>query len=281
METECFIDYLQYSIDWKSLPQLGLQCKPIRNYKIGIENYDGSRSYFGNALTPERALVIYSGKPLARMRHDGLPTLDFIEQIIESGAKISRLDMTIDFYVGDDFLSVDDFREFWQNGLIESRHAEKEPTFYGTLTSEEIKVETLNFGEASKRAKKGMVRVYDTGLTQNFARDIITRIEVEEKREKAHLQATRCCDYGIANVLKTTFDVAHPTWLKGIGTSVAPTHRGLAIDNGSDAMDNRWAWLLMQVAPAMKEAIVHDLAYERYDRILELMDYLDPYEELI
>lgn len=281
MEAEVFIDYLQYSINYRKTPAGNKSIKPIRNYKTATQNFDGGRTYYGNILTPEKALVIYSGNPLVMMRKNGLPTLDFIEQIIEAGGKISRIDMTVDFYVGDDFLTPNDFVEFWQNGIIESSHAEFEPKFYGTVTSDGTFLETLNFGDVSKRAKRGMVRVYDTGLTQNLDRYMITRVEVEDKREKAHSSAVRCIDYGIASVLPTRFNVAHPTWIKGIGSSIAPTHRGAKKETDKDDMTSRWEWLLTQVAPALKDAIVHDLSYERYDRIEEFLNFIDPYEEIL
>jgi hypothetical protein len=273
MITETFIDYLQYSIPMKNIDAPHVRISPIANYKIGYRTLDDTRIYMGNALN-NKALIVKSGQAMINSRNDGLTDIELLALTIESGGVVSRLDMTIDFYVGDDFLVPKDFLQFRLDGLIKYSQIDVEPTFIGKHNELGSHFETIKFGDSKKRGKKGEARVYDKGIELGLERYLITRVEIEDKREAAHLSATRCIDYGIAPTLKSRFDVINDTWQRGIGASVAPTHRGVEKDKEFDEITRRWLWLFNQVAPALGQAIRRDLddgRTDRYEHFVELV----------
>lgn len=279
MLSEIFIDYLQYSIDERYIPSGVWKISPVQNYKAGYKDTTGIRYYVGNALT-KKALVVMSGEPLIQTRNDGLTDSETIRLALERGGIISRIDMTCDIYLSDNFLLPTDFVNFWRQGKVVSKHAEHEPKFIGSVTQSGNEIETLNFGGGDRRAKHGMVRVYDKGLDLGLERFLITRIEVEDKRKYAQKSAERILDYGIAPTLKTRFDVMDDTFNEALGTSVAPTHRGIAKLHEVDEITRRWDWLFNQVAPSLGVAAKHDADNGRFDRFEEFIriveDHMKP-----
>lgn len=258
MITHKFLDWLQYSIDEKHAPMhddpkiLG----GFEGYRYGWQNPDGTKVYTGHNKS-QKALVIHSGQPMQKLRSI-IDELDYIDDVLSKGAKFSRVDLAMDIYIHDDFIKPSDFLLWHMQGLIKSSHAEVDPTFIGKQVKKR-EMETVSFGDLAKRGKKGMVRVYDKGIELDLDRYLITRVEVEDKREKAHTSAKRLLKHSVAEVLKTRFDVDHEKFQKAINAESIDITRGNAIDKEKeDGYRSRWTWLIETVAPVLGREIAKD-----------------------
>ena len=225
MIAEIFIDYIQYSIDVPQFDGEAIEVHPVKNYRKGYQTESGMRFYTGNALT-DKTLVVLSGEVMRYSRHVGATDTQALEWIIDAGGKVSRLDMALDIYVGDTFITPSQILDLSGEGKVKRPDDTVVPYVYGVQDERGIYVQTVYFGERAGRGKAGVVRCYDKGEESEIGRELITRIEVERRKEKAHIAATRCIDYGIAPTMKAIFDVEHDCYQRAIGEGVAPTHRG-------------------------------------------------------
>jgi DNA-binding transcriptional regulator YhcF (GntR family) len=135
--------------------------------------------------------------------------------------------------------------------------------------------ETLYIGDIKKRGDKGIFRAYDKGKELNLGRNLVTRIELELKREKAHNVAKRLASTNdIAGNFRTHFNVKAQDFERLMDADAVPAVRGknLVKQAENEALDARWDWLIKQVAPSLKEAIKADRAAGRMDdRLISFM----------
>jgi len=259
------IDYLQYSM-FASLERFistSETITPVRNYTAGFLQPNGVKVYFGNALT-KKALFVATGSVLHNMRVNGVSNEDYIEKILTQGAKISRLDMQITQFVTDDLITPSDYADFVRKGHVVSSHSKYGAKYIASVDEQyQDNIETVYIGDMSSRGKKGIIRAYDKGYEMDLGRYMISRLEVEDKREKAHTSAKRIVSgASIAEVIKTRFDVNDARWQDLIDAKSIDTSRGeqISIENESSKMQKRWQWLIDKVAPVIAKSIDYDMS---------------------
>lgn len=268
---EKIIDYLQLSINYREETCRELEHEEINGlqwYKRGYRDNMGVRRYFGNPNS-DKALVILSGTTLHNMRVVQWTDQQIVSDYLEKGAKITRIDFAITDFVDTSLILPSDIEQAFANKLISSSlitdgcksivgvrpRTDSEDTDYKST-------ETCYIGSMKKRAKKGIFRCYDKGLELDLDKYLITRLELEDRGDKAHTSAKRFADCGdIGSVFKTRIDI-HTEQFQSICDSPSiDTSRGnsLVKDDIELEYDKRWDWLFKQVSPTLKKAIAYDL----------------------
>jgi DNA relaxase NicK len=258
------IDYLQASLllSESAVIMKGFKpVPPIRFYKRGYLHPKGFRMYFGNPNS-NKASVVGSGEVLGSLRNDGYLDAEILDWFLSRDAEISRLDLAVTEWIEDELFTLEDVEKWAKEDLIES-----------TLLSGGIKkisevfnggceeVQTLYIGSMKKRGKKGIFRAYDKGVELGIGAEMITRIELELKRENADATARRLAESNdIAGNFRSRFNVKSPVFERIMDADAVPVVRGKnkAKTPENEALDKRWEWLLSQVAPALSEAIKDD-----------------------
>lgn len=257
---ERHIDYLQFSAlfieqiliekQWETVPA-------PRFYQRGYKDAWGFRYYFGNPNT-KKCLVVGAGDALANLRASGKFDAQILQYALENEAVFSRIDLAVTEWIEDDLVTVDDVENWYQNGLITSalvKHGGKMINGY----DEDLKrqSETFYVGNLKRRSDFGLFRAYDKGIDFGFEKYLITRLEYEDRGEKAHNTALRIAETGdIAGNFRARFNVANETFNRLMDADAVILHRGAGKEKREDEekMDGRWQWLMNQVAPALKEA---------------------------
>ena len=261
---ERHIDYLQFSAlfseqiiiekRWESVPS-------PRFYQRGYKDEWGFRYYFGNPNS-KKCLVVGSGSALEFLRDNGRLDAQILQWALESDAVFSRLDLAITDYIEDEFVTVGDVQKWYEKGLITSSLCNGGAKLIsGYHNSDLPSVETFYIGSMAKRGKRGIFRAYDKSLDLGIGNEIITRLELEERGEKAHNTALRIAETNdIAGNFRARFDVASSDFDRLMDADAVSIHRGIGREKREDEekMNGRWAWLMEQVAPALKEAQEYD-----------------------
>jgi len=258
------LDWVQFSAKFSEI-----QCVE-KNYTIvnAIKNYNrayltplGFRINFSN--NPKNTPLIFaSGEPLQNMRDLDITDSQILRWAIEAGGKFSRIDLAVTEYIEDDFFTMEDVKFWVKEELIESpliEHGAK--AIIDIKPRQEDGLETLYIGDQKKRAKRGIFRAYDKGVEMGIGNDIVSRIELELKRDKAHLSALKIAESGdIGGNFRGRFNVRSKAFERLMDADAVSTKRGLGKmkKEESEKMDGRWTWLINQVAPAIKEAIKAD-----------------------
>lgn len=249
----------------------------LRFYSHGYEDQLGVRYYYGNPKS-KKALVIYSGRALHNHRVVGYDNIETINMLLSVGAKITRLDMCITEYVEDSLVLVEDIENWFYAGQVKSSL-----TKYGAKKIVALEehyqqhTQTLYIGDMKKRGDLGIFRAYDKGFELDLGQFMITRLEYEDRGDKAHTSARRLAQHkNIGSVFKTRLDVENEVFEKLCDSPSIDMSRGQAIDDGGkeEKSNRRWEWLMSQVAPALRKAIAEDqetgLGNTRLKRFLEL-----------
>lgn len=244
-------------------------------YPRGYVDQGGTRFYFGKNRG-FNCFVVLAGEALQYFRDAGAGDVGVLQWAHELGAKISRLDLAVTDFIDVDFLSMEDVQAWWTSGKITSSLcAGGCKVIDELLEGEERERQTLYIGDQKKRAKKGIFRAYDKGIDLGIGSEIITRIELELKREKAAIAASRIAETGdIAGNFRAYFNVNSPDFERIMEAPAIETSRGKAKPKTSweDEVNNRWEWLINQVAPALKSAIEDDRKIDSTDkRLIEFM----------
>lgn len=265
------IDYLQASVllqesvvimkGFKPLP-------PVKFYKRGYLHSMGFRLYFGNPNS-KKAMVVASGETMQSLRNDGKLDAEILDWLLSQDAEISRMDLAVTEYIEDELLTLEDVECWVKQDLIESTlisgGAKKiSEVFHGG--SDEI--QTLYVGSMKHRGKKGIFRAYDKGVEMGLGSEIVTRIELELKREKAHNTAKRLAETNdVAGNFRSSFNVRSKDFERVMDADAVPAVRGknLVKEAESEELARRWDWLLNQVAPALKQAILDERKSGRGD----------------
>lgn len=265
MIVEKYVDYLQYSMNAKEEKFMSLS-KPIAgmmNYKRGYLQPDGTRVLFGHSNT-DKALFIKSGLVLHNRRVDGLQIADLLDNILCRGANVSRIDLCLTEYVDDGLNTPEIYANLVGDGKCVSSHAKHGARYIASI-GENYKddIETVYIGDMRNRAKRGIVRVYDKGVELDIGKYLISRVEVEDKRDKAQVSAKRIASgHSVGSVLKTRVDFDDMRWINLLDADDIDMSRGKQIKPTVDAdmkNSNRWAWLVNKIAPTIAKAIAYDM----------------------
>jgi len=257
---ERHLDYLQFSSIISEITCIQNEYSmvtPLKFYKRGYRDEFGSRLYFGNPNSP-KALVVMSGQALEAMRGNGFSDQEIIDLGLRHDAQYTRVDLAVTEWVEHDLVQLEDIQTWFTSGLIVSSLVGgglKEISSISENTGRTV--ETLYIGDMQKRGKKGIFRAYDKGLEINIGQYLATRLEYEDRGEKAHNSALRLHDTGsISGVFRSRFDVKSSDFERLMDADALTTKRG-AGKFQEEEMENekRWQWLLKQVAPALKDAI--------------------------
>lgn len=247
----------------------------VKNYNKGYISPLGFRVFF--STNPRNVpLVIASGKVLENMRNCDMPDQKILAWAFEIGAKFSRLDLAVTETVTEhelEIFTMSDVRRWiankaiisplllgGQKGIVDFAPKEEEET-------QEDTIETIYIGNQQERAKKGIFRAYDKGLEiGGLAANLISRIELEIKRERAQVTAKKLAEtYDIAGNFRARFDVLDPVFERIMDAPAIELKRGKGVKNKeeNEDLDNKWRWLLNQVAPALAKALQADKALGR------------------
>lgn len=258
------IDYLHASLllSESVLIMKGFKAiSPIRFYKRGYLHPFGFRLYFGNPNSAKAALVA-SGETMQSLRNDQHSDAEIVDWVLSRGGEISRLDLAVTEWIEDELVTLEDVKSWIAYDLVESTLLSGGVKQISSLLNggcEEL--QTLYIGSMKKRGKKGIFRAYDKGVELGMAGELVTRIELELKREKAHNVAKRVASTNdIAGNFRTHFNVKANDFERLMEAPAIPAVRGknLVKQEESEAQARRWDWLLKQVAPALKQAIEDD-----------------------
>jgi DNA relaxase NicK len=264
MYVERFIDYMQFSARFKEAHCIEAQFEPVapvKFYKRGYRDSLGIRYYFG-AAKGNKCLVIASGKPLENLR-SLRNDREILRWALDVDATFSRIDLAVtQWNVADGLVVVSNVARWFTDGLITSPLCKWGCKEISELFIEsQRQVQTLYIGDMGKRAELGIFRAYDKGIELDIGEYMATRLELELKREKAHATALRLSESGdIAGNFRASFDVKHKDFVSLMDAEAVSTKRGKAkvkIEENEE-MKKRWDWLINQVAPALKSAVLFD-----------------------
>jgi DNA relaxase NicK len=232
-------------------------------YKRGYEGKHGEKYFFGNTQT-NKAMVVWGGHCLEIFRDNGKHDTDMLAYALKIGGKFTRLDLAVTDYICEDFLLVDDVRAWYEKSLIESPLAAFGAKFISGY-DEDLKPETQTFyiGDMKGRGKKGIFRAYDKSLDLGIGNQIITRIEIELRGEKAHNNARRIAETNdISGNFRASFNVKSADFerLMDAPAIIPQRGQGLRKRDETEKMDARWEWLMKQVAPSLEEAREYDIS---------------------
>lgn len=275
---EVFVDYLQFSAPF---PEADLQrsgvkmITPIKFFKRGYKDEIGCMYFFGHHKTKDASIVL-SGVAMHNQRVIGWDDSEFIEATLLEGGIVKRLDIAITDYVENDLIT--------PSCVVESFYANE---LSGTLINDGVKfiaggtiddfptVETAYFGDLKRRGKRGVIRAYDTGLESGIGKYLISRIELEERKENAHNSAKRIANGAtLTQVIDSRVQMRGKRFERFLDEKPIDISRGenLIIETDAEKMSKRYDWLMNQVAGALAEFV----EYERKnaidgDRILRFL----------
>lgn len=257
---ETYVDYIQASV-----PTSQAFCRdnghkeipPLKFYRQGYIDALGVRRYFGNPNSA-KALVVYSGDALHNCRAVKWGDRETVREILQSSGKITRIDWSITDYVDTHLVTPKLISTIFRRGHITGRLADKGASFIaGQKVGAPHKIETFYIGDWSKRASGGLFRAYDKGLDLGMWSDLITRLELEERKDNAHNSAKRYAEgASIPELIRSRLKIDHAQTDRLFNASDIDLSRGSQIiPNGdSDKNEKRWQWLMTQVAPALRKA---------------------------
>lgn len=261
---ERHIDYIQFSASISEQICLEYQYEivsPMRFYSRGYRDEYGYRLYYGNPNS-KKAFVVASGDALLRKRSLGFSDSNLFDEIFRRDGNITRLDIAVTEFVEDELFTVEDVGHWYSSGLVVSTLSSGGAKTISELSeSGNSTLQTLYIGDMKKRAKKGIFRAYDKGVELDIGAYMATRIEIEDRGEKAHNSALRIAEgASLGGVFRSRFDVQHETFDRLMDAETVDTTRGGAKwkEEDENDLDNRWIWLMKQVAPALKDAIEAD-----------------------
>jgi len=258
------IDYLQMNVLLNESDFNNTDLKPIsavRFYKRGYVDGLGVRYYFGNPNS-KRALVVVSGGSLEAIRGRGVSDGDILERYLNLGSILTRIDLAITDYIEDDFCTVDMVKSWVKTGQVRSNWVGHGSTSLSKMNDDgSDRLETFYVGEMGSRGKRGIFRAYDKGLQSGLDAEIITRLEVELRKDKAHNTAKRVVKTGdIGGNFRTSFDCDNEEFERLVLSPCVAAVRGQGQERieEDEKMSKRWDWLINQVAPALNEAVEYE-----------------------
>lgn len=244
---------------------------PVAFYKRGYIDEMGVRYYYGNPNS-KKALAVLSGQTMDNFRASGNSDSAIIDAFLSKGARCSRLDLAITEWVEDTLITLDDVENWYKQGKIESSWLVGGCKKIVEVPKEdENSTQTLYIGSQSERGKKGIFRAYDKGIEMDLGAFMVTRLEVEDRGDKASVSANRMVKTNdVAAVFRTRFNVDDEEFERLMQSPVADMARGAAKPKRDEieARNSRWAWLIKQIAPSIRQAIADDERLELGDTML-------------
>lgn len=264
---ESTIDWIQFSTLYREQLCKENDHKEISGfgfYSHGYEDDMGVRRYYGNPNS-KKAFVVLSGKTLYNYRALGWDMRDVVEEFLIEGANITRMDLCVTEYIEDNLITVDEISESFQKGEFSgtlTKYGGKQIKGFMPEAPEEWETETTEtfyIGSFDRRGKNGIFRAYDKGLELGeFASNLITRLELEERGSNAHNNAKRYANgEKIQDMLNSRITSKSKQWERVIGSDTVDLTRGQQLIKTDEAikLENRMKWLLNQVAPSLASVI--------------------------
>ena len=261
---ERHLDYFVCSLSFPEAACREQNYKPvyaIQFYKRGWEDENGIRYYYGNPNST-KALAVLSGQALSNLRAAGNADGAIVDAFLSRGARCSRLDLAVTEYISDALVTLDDVECWYKQGQIKSSWLSGGMKKIVEVPQDgDNATQTVYIGNIQERGKKGIFRAYDKGVEMNLEAHMITRLEVEDRGDKANVSANRIAKTGdIAGVFRTRFDVDSPEFERLMQSPVAEMSRRSSLPKRDeiDAQAARWHWLITKIAPSIRQAIVDD-----------------------
>jgi len=268
------VDYVQVSLDfpihvcrqneYKIIP-------PIRFYKLGFQDTDGRRFYYGNPNS-QKALCILSGNALQALLSSGQTNAQICADLLSCNAACTRIDLAVTEYIETNFVDLSTIEAWYSAGKITSRHVSGGCKAIVDIPPQGDKaVQTLYIGDMAQRGRRGIFRAYDKGAEMDLEAHLITRLEIEDRGDKAMATFRRIAQTDdIAGNFRARFDVDDPEFERLMQSPVADTTRGQNLQKRAeiDIRNKRWHWLINQVAPALKQVMLDDKNLELADEML-------------
>ena len=260
MTTYKHLDYIQASClisEHEVTDKKFQKCPAIAYYKRGYRNEQGTRFYFGNPKS-NKALLVCSGSALEEIRGTGIEDGQILQSLFEKDATITRLDTAITVEGDEDIFALGDVETAYQEGKIDSPLCERGGTLISKLTlDKETYPETFYIGDLAKRGKKGLFRAYDKGAMLDITRQILMRLELEERGSNAHMSAKRIAGgASVASVMKSRFNIKTDQFQAIYDADSVEIARGKAKEVFLSDEEKRWKWLIEQVAPTLKKSLM-------------------------
>jgi len=263
---ERVVDYLQASfyLSESEIIMKGFEpIPPVRFYKRGYRHPMGFRIYFGNPNS-KKAGVVASGQTMQSLRNDQYLDAEIIDWMLSKGASISRVDLAVsEWQTFEGILELKEVEQWYMNGLISSTLVDGGCKEISELYSNRKEPQTIYIGDMAKRGQKGIFRAYDKGIQMDLGAYMCTRIELELRGKSAQATAKRLAQSNdIAGNFRSKFDVKAKSFDRLMDADAVSTTRGIAAEKSEkkEETENRWKWLIKQVAPALEQAIKDDRA---------------------
>lgn len=234
---------------------------PVRFYQTGLKYECGTIASYGNPNS-DLWLVSMSSKAIEQR---GMLTDDnarlFMGQRLEQGCKFSRVDLAITAQ-HDGELTIDTVRQWIRDGqLIAPQH--RAGHVKSIIDETNSRGETIYMGEMKKRGRRGIARAYDKGLELGMEPGMLTRFEVEEKRDVAHRMARQYVEgEDIGALIGSRLQFDNETWSMLTGGEIAPEKR-YKPEKRDEPIDKTWLWLIERVAPVLARKIAVDEEFGR------------------
>lgn len=258
------VDYLQMNVHLPETYLLRDGVRPvpaIKFYKRGFVDEIGVRYYYGNPKSP-KALIVLPGQALEAARGRGISDADILDRYLTMGAKCTRIDLAVTDYIEDDLCTVEDVKSWVKMGQVVSSWDGHGAISLSKMTDDKSdRLETFYVGDMARRGKSGIFRAYDKGIQSGLSAEIITRLEVELRGDKANNTAKRLAQTNdISGNFRTSFESTSPAFERlMLAPAVIPVRgKGQGKIELEDKMAKRWDWLIEQVAPALHEAVEYD-----------------------
>lgn len=262
MPVEKSLDYIQCSASIAESEVIAAGAKkinPTKFYQRGYVDENQTRYYFGNPNS-KKALIIASGHALEALREVHFTDNQIITSLIEKDAKFTRLDYAITIHNDENIFTLGDIQDDYRNGLIDSPLVKRGGMLISKLELDgNVYPETFYIGELKKRGEHGIFRAYDKGAQFDISRFMLMRAELEERGEKAHNSAKRIADgASVSSVFKSRFNIRSGRWENIFDCESVSIDRGKNKERELTPEERRWKWLIEQVAPALKQAILSE-----------------------
>lgn len=229
---------------------------PVRFYRIGLKYPCGTVASYGNPNS-DKWLVSMSSKAItARGLLKEEHAREFVTGRIKSGCKFSRIDMAITAkHPGT--LTIDTVREWIKGGQLTGPKHRIEYV-KSIVNDREERGETIYIGDMSKRGRRGIIRVYDKGLEQGMLANLLTRFEIEEKRDTAHHLARQLADGdSLASLIGSRLQFDNETWAMLTNDEIAPERR-YKPEEQPEELDKTWVWIIERIAPVLGRKSAED-----------------------
>lgn len=256
------VDYMSYNIPENAIPinQTDREKSFLSHYQYMVRDDYGATYHFGSKTT-DKTKVVYTGESCARLFGE-ISTSEHIEMMLASGATFTRLDIALTEYLVDEYpYTVERIRRAVSKGRVDSFHAK-----YGAkvIADATLSPETLVIGDWKKRGKRGIVRCYDKSLEQGWGRLLVTRTEIEDKREKAHVSARRIANgEKLASVMTARFNIKETRFQRMLSGAKPSIMRPKSRESSErtayeDESFKAWSWIMSTVAPTLGKTIALD-----------------------